>query len=253
MSSVLDRVAASADRTVSYGCAPDQVYDVHVPGGSARGVTLVVVHGGFWRPATDRAHAGPQAAALADAGFHVALPEYRRAANAGWPAMKSDLVAALDAIAADVDLPDAVILVGHSAGGHLVAWAATQQRLAVEPRILGVVALAGCLDLHLTHSLGLGKGAAHALMGSTPADDPGAWTSADPALLGTPPMPIALVHGSRDRHVPVGVSQSYATKVPQARLHVVDGADHLALIDPQSKAFATVTEVVISLAGGAAL
>lgn len=247
MSSVLDRVAVAADRTVSYDVTPDQVYDVRLPRGSARGVTLVLVHGGFWRPATDRTHAGSQAAALADAGFHVVVPEYRRAENNGWPEMKDDLLAALEAIGADPDLPESMILMGHSAGGQLVAWAAAQSGPAVLPSLRGVVALAGCLDLHLTYSLDLGKGAARALMGGSPDDDPGAWTSADPALLGTPSIPIIAVHGSRDQHVPLSVSQSYATKVPGVALHVIDGADHLALIDPQSSAFEAVTEIVTSL------
>ncbi len=252
MSSVLDRVAAPADRTVSYGPAPDQVYAVRLPAGSPLDVTVVIVHGGFWRPATDCGHTGPQAQALADHGFHVVVPEYRRAARGGWPQLSTDLITALDTATSDPDLPECVILVGHSAGGHLVTWLAVQGELRIAHRIRGVIALAACVDLHLVHTLGLGKGAAQALMGSSPAQQPRAWRQADPAMLGTPPMPVALVHGSRDEHVPLSVSQSYTAAVPQAQLRVIDGADHFDLIDPQSAAFATVTATITSLAAGSA-
>ncbi len=253
MSSVLDRVATSADHTVSYGPAPDQVYDVRLPTGSPCDVTVVIVHGGFWRPATDRQHTGPQAEALADHGFHVIVPEYRRATRGGWPQLSNDLLAALDAVCSNADLPESVILVGHSAGGHLVTWLAAQEHLPLAARIRGVVALAGCIDLHLVHALGLGDGAAKALMGSEPLQEPDAWRRADPAMLGNPPMPVVTLHGSRDQHVPPSVSRSYAAAVPQAQLYVIDGADHFDLIDPQSAAFATVTHTLTSLAGGPAL
>ena len=48
---------------------------------------VVVVHGGFWRAEFDRAHAGSQAQAFADAGYPTAVLEYRRTdmPGGGWP------------------------------------------------------------------------------------------------------------------------------------------------------------------------
>ena len=43
----------------------------------ARGV-VVVIHGGFWRPAYDRAHLRPLATALREEGRTVVSVEYRR-------------------------------------------------------------------------------------------------------------------------------------------------------------------------------
>ena len=85
----LDR---NPDRTLTYGPHPDQVVDVYA-GGSAGRVTLI--HGGFWKPAYDRAHLAPMAIALADNGFEVALVEYRRPETGRWPVISADVRAAL--------------------------------------------------------------------------------------------------------------------------------------------------------------
>ncbi|MDQ2756482.1 MAG: alpha/beta hydrolase, partial [Actinomycetota bacterium] len=106
-------------RTTSYGDDPAQVYDVRepttpgpTPGAAVRGVTVVVVHGGFWRATYDREHAGPQAQGLADRGFHVAVVEYRRVTmpGGGWPGTFDDVSAAIAAVRADATLPEPTVL-----------------------------------------------------------------------------------------------------------------------------------------------
>lgn len=251
MASALDllhRVAPPPDETTPYGPLADQVYDLRRPRSGARNVTVVIVHGGFWRPATDRTHAGPQAQALAEAGFHVVVVEYRRAERGGWPQVRDDLLNALETVAARDDLPGDTVLVGHSAGGHLVAWLAAQQ--APEARAaLAAVSLAGCVDLHRVFALDLGKGAAQALMGSTPEQDPQAWTAADPALLGTPRIPVVAIHGDCDDVVPVDISRLYVDAAPGTTSITCNGADHFDLIDPQAPAFRIVLDTIIELAG----
>jgi acetyl esterase/lipase len=156
---VLERSAPPAARTVSYGEDAAQVYDVRLPAGEPRDATVVVVHGGFWQKDFDRTHAAAQAQAFADDGFCVAVPEYRRVdmPGGGWPGTVQDVAAAVAAIRADPALPDTVVLVGHSAGGHLVAWVASQPQAH---GLAGAVSLAGCVDLTLTARLGLGDRAA---------------------------------------------------------------------------------------------
>lgn len=218
------------DRTIAYGDSPDQVVDVRVPVGAARGGTVVVIHGGFWRPAYDRAHASKQSEALAAHGFHVATIEYRRIPG-DWPATAADVLAAIATVSTDTDLPQKIVLVGHSAGGHLATWAAYQPEVAVA----GVVSLAGCVDLHLTRDMGLDDGAAAALMGSAPE---AVWRTADPAMLGPSPVPIRLVHGAADDRVPVEVSESYQSAAGEGvSLQVLAGSGHYELIDPSSTDF----------------
>jgi acetyl esterase/lipase len=251
---VLDRSAPPAARTVPYGPDPAQVYDVRLPAGPPRDATLVVVHGGFWQEEFDRAHAAPQAQAFADDGFHVAVPEYRRVdmSGGGWPGTGLDVAAAVAAIRADDTLPDRVVLVGHSAGGHLAAWAASQPEAH---GLAGAVSLAGCVDLTLTARLGLGDHAARSLMGGDP-EGPllPAYALADPALL-SPVVPIVLLHGMDDETVLPEVSRSYEQRMrasagdhAQVRLAMLPACDHFALIDPGHPAFAAVVATVRALA-----
>lgn len=251
---VLDRGAPPAARTVPYGQDPAQVYDVRLPASLARGVTVVVIHGGFWQEEFDRTHAGPQAQALADDGFHVAVVEYRRVdmAGGGWPGTARDVADAVAAVRADATLPDRVVLVGHSAGGHLAAWVASQP---TAHGLAGAVSLAGCVDLTLTARLGLGDRAAQSLMGGDPEGTllP-AYALADPALL-SPAVPVVLLHGTQDETVPPEVSRSYERRMGASaghhagvRLTLLPGCDHFALIDPEHPAFGTVVATVRTLA-----
>ncbi len=236
-------------RTTAYGPDPAQVYDVRVPTTDPNGTTVVVVHGGFWRAEWDREHAAGEAQAFADAGHHVAVVEYRRTGmpGGGWPGTFADVSAAVDAVRADPTLPDRCVLVGHSAGGHLVALAAARPQAH---GLAGVVALAGCVDLAATRDLGLGTGAAALFMGSGADDE--AWRVADPAR-NPPNVPVVLVHGDADDTVPIAVAESYVRALAAHTGHAavdlrpVAGADHFAVIDPAAAAFAQVQAAVTGL------
>ncbi|MEO7234804.1 MAG: alpha/beta hydrolase [Lapillicoccus sp.] len=236
------------ERTTAYGIDPAQVYDVRLPTAAPSGTTVVVVHGGFWRAEWDREHAASQAQAFADAGHHVAVVEYRRTGmpGGGWPGTFQDVSAAVDAVRADPTLPDRCVLVGHSAGGHLVALAAARPQAH---GLAGVVALAGCVDLAMVRDEALGDGAAEAFMGR--ADDE-AWRAADPAR-NPPDVPLVLVHGDADDTVPIAVSDRYLRAMAAGGQHAavdlrrVAGADHFAVISPGTPAFDVVTAAVAAL------
>ncbi|MGO4596718.1 alpha/beta hydrolase [Terrabacter sp. 2RAF25] len=237
----------------SYGPDPAQVYDVYPPteGLPAATGTVVVVHGGFWRAEYDREHAVPEAKAFAAAGYHVALVEYRRAGmpGGGVPGTLDDVRDVLASVASQSDLPKPLVLVGHSAGGHLVTWAAGQP-WARERGIAGVVSLAGVVDLGAADRLHLGNDATRDFVGSGPGTT--AWASADPMSALPPNVPVRLVNGSDDDTVPLGVADAYLVKAKAAggdvTEDVVEGADHFAVIDPAAPAFAHVLTAVRSLA-----
>ena len=262
---VLDERAPAPTRTTAYGPAPAQVYDVRLPRPATRPVrplTVVVVHGGFWRKEYDRGHAGRQAQAFADAGYPTAVVEYRRPGMPGgdWPGPADDLAAAVAAIRRDPDLlgagpagpaepagrPRPLVLVGHSAGGQLVAWASAQPWAH---GLRGVVSLAGVLDLAHGQETGVGGGAVDALLGGSPAQAPRAYAAADPARL-LPGIPVLVLHARDDDVVPFELSERYAAvhHGPNVRLVEVPGGGHYGLIDPENAAFARVLAAVDLLA-----
>ena len=245
---VLTRAAAGPVHTVAYGDEPEQVIDLW-PGGA--GATLVVlIHGGFWRPAYDRMHLRPLANALAEAGFGVALPEYRRI---GWPGMFGDVAAALDRLPELIGpygpVPGRTVWAGHSAGGHLALWGALRHRLPADspwhlpepPAVDRVVALAACSDLALCAEWELDGDAVEAMMGGTPADIPERYAVADPVALLPVTVPVVLLHGTEDDRVPIGVSRAFLEKAKASGTPVesreLPGLEHFALIDPLSPAW----------------
>jgi acetyl esterase/lipase len=240
--SVLTREARAPDEVVTYGTAPDQVADVRFGDARAEQRPLVlIIHGGFWRPAYDRAHTGPMSEALADAGWTVAAAEYRRIPHDP-DTMVRDVALALDVLPTKVKRHNgSVILVGHSAGGHLVLWASVAHRT---PQLVGTLALAPVADLLLAHDRQLGDGAVIAFLDT----DPKSRADLDPRRLPAPEIPVTIVHGTDDDIVPLEIAESYVATHRHVQLVRVHGADHFAVIDPKSRAWPRVIERLESLA-----
>jgi acetyl esterase/lipase len=238
---VLTRPAPPPDLTLTYGPHADHVIDVRLPTRLPAPI-VVLIHGGFWRVAYDRTHTGPMASALAEAGYVVATPEYRRTGQegGGWPGTFDDVAAALDAVPGLLAPYGSgpPVLVGHSAGGHLALWAASSPR-----DLRSVVSLAGCADLVMCSTFGLDDDATGLLLGGSPDQVPERYAYADPAQLPAPAVPVTLLHGTADDRVPVEVSRSYAERTG-AELRELPGAGHFALIDPLSPVWPRVLETL---------
>ena len=240
---VLTRQARGPDLVARYGAARDHLVDLHLPPAppDAKPAPLVVLlHGGFWRQEYDRTQIRPMAAGLANLGFAVASPEYRRVGGGGgWPATFDDVANALTTLPGllrvvmpgRVDSADSV-LVGHSAGGHLAMWAAA----GAAGWMRRVVALAPVADLAEAYRRHLGDDAVADLLGGTPDQVPERYRLADAA--GTPGgrLPVVVVHGSADEQVPVEMSRA----LPGVELVELPGVEHFGLIDPLSAAWPSV-------------
>jgi acetyl esterase/lipase len=234
--SVLTRPARPPDATVAYGAHRDQVADVRFGAASADARPLVLIlHGGFWRPEYDRAHTGPMADAIADAGWTVASVEFRR--MSGKPEVTlDDVAAALAELPAKIAHHDGrVVLAGHSAGGHLALWVAA---VHPQPSLAGVLALAPAADLRLADTLNLGDGATRLFLGV----DPAMRADVDPLRLASPGVPVTIVHGARDETVPIEVGRAYADAHRATKLVAVEGADHYGPIDPLTPTFRIVLD-----------
>ncbi len=252
---------------VRYGRHSDQVVDVLSPAEAVALPLVVVIHGGFWRQQYDRGHTAPQCAALATEGYAVAAVEYRRVGGGGgWPETFSDLAEGLDALPdllGDLIDPARVILMGHSAGGHLALWAASRHRLppgapghrAAPPPLRGVISLAGVADLGWAVAAGLGDDAVEAFLGAAPEADPdGRYDRADPARLLPTGIRTICVHGGLDEHVPVDCAASYVAAALEAgdpvELRVLDWEDHFSLVTPGSAAWPRVVAAARDLLEG---
>ena len=212
----LDAWAESRDpsfETISYGGDHDQVADVRRGGGR----NAILVHGGFWRPAFTRSTTRALAVDLALRGWTTWNVEYRRR---GVDDALADVEAALDLIG-----PGTAI--GHSAGGHLVLWAAGTGKIEK------AVALAGVTDLARAARDGIGANAAVEFAGPEPP------AHADPMRRLPLRVPVLLAHGTDDDRVPVDYSRAFA-QASGAELLELPGAGHFDVIDPRTSEWASI-------------
>ena len=210
-------------RTVWYGEHAENLVDVwDAPGAdnSDAGTVAVLLHGGYWRVRHDRSYLAPFAEYLVAQGLAVASLEFRRIGNGGeWPVIIEDVAAGVDR-AVELFPGKRIVLVGHSAGGHLSLLAADR------PGVARVVAVGGLCDLARAHELGLRDNAVTLLLGG----DLGRLAEADP-MNRVPPVPVTLIHGDADTHVPLELSQRYQAK-NGAELVVLPGIGHFEPVDP---------------------
>ncbi|MEN8917099.1 MAG: alpha/beta hydrolase [Octadecabacter sp.] len=102
---------------VSYGAGSRQSFDMYPATGTPRG-TVIVVHGGYWMAGSPAMFSHLAAGALA-AGYACAMLSHTLAPDACISDITGEVGDAITAIAAQTNGP--LFLVGHSAGGHLVA------------------------------------------------------------------------------------------------------------------------------------
>ena len=236
---------------IEYGPHPQQHAGVTFPAVLPAPLVLLF-HGGFWRERVDREHLRGMAAELSAQGYVVANIEYRRVGgDGGWPNTLLDAAAATDALPDLIEAirpgsvnPDAVVTVGHSAGGHLAVWTALRSLIpndapgwvAAPPRLAGAIALAGAVDLTEADRLGEGKGAVGEFLDGGPADVPDRYAAADPALIGKSPVPVVVIHGELDDVLHVEMSRDYASRFDAELIELV-GMGHMEVIDPASAAW----------------
>ncbi len=220
---------------VRYGDLPDQLGELTRPAGDPRGL-VVLVHGGFWKPQYGLEYARPLVPSLVEDGWATWVVEYRRS---GAQDTLADVRAAIDAVPLSAGT---VVGLGHSAGGHLVTWAAAGGGLT------HVVSQAGVLDLVSAYDAGLGDGAVERFLGHPPGP---ADADVDPVRMVPLGVPVWCVHGTDDDVVPISQSRAYVAAARDAgataTLVEVDG-DHFDVIDPDSGSWAVQRELLRSLA-----
>jgi acetyl esterase/lipase len=204
---------------------------------------VVLVPGGGWQ-SHDSSGLVPLAQAISDAGYYAATTEYRAGNDdIGFPVSLQDVLCsaayAVSLVASSDPKPGPVILVGHSAGGHLVALAGVSGTALARPcadpipEIAGVVGLAGIYDAKAFQPMMADW------FGVPRADDPELWDSGDPihyVTTGAAPktLHVLLIHGDDDDVVPLEQSTSFAAALKKAgnpvTLDILPGENHMSVI-----------------------
>ncbi|HEU4844238.1 MAG TPA: alpha/beta hydrolase [Burkholderiaceae bacterium] len=235
------------DLRVDYGSGPSQFAELFLPPGDGPFPVVALIHGGCWTVqyggitqmrnlATD----------LAQQGMAVWSIEYRchDQPGGGYPGMYQDVAQALDALrtlAAPQRLDLArVVLVGHSAGGHLAQWAAARGRLPRSSPLFAdhplpvpvVISLGGLADLRNEAALiqcSCERDTAQ-LAGQPSAARPDVFADTSPAELLPCGVRTVLIHGEFDTISPLRAGEYYARRAQAAgdaaQVIVLPGASH---------------------------
>ena len=229
-----------AGQRIAYGDDPEQFGELRLPAKPAAGPSgvpvMVLLHGGCWLSEFDYRYMTRLAAALSDQGYATWTPEFRRVGDAagGWPNTLRDAALATDYLAVlaqqhplnlGLDL-GRVVVIGHSAGGHLALWMAARGKLPPDSplylphplRIHAVIGLDAVTDLtgfrigppNSCHSV------VDQLMGGTPQTQPRRYAEASPPALLPLGVPQWLIQGGQDPIVSTASVLSYAATAKRA-------------------------------------
>lgn len=212
-------------RNVTYGEHADQRMDVYSPADVRDAPVLLLVHGGGWRRG-DKKHGrliDNKLAHWLPAGVIIVSINYRMLPDADVLTQRDDVVAALAAVQARAHEwggdASRVVLMGHSAGAHLVALVAAAPR---DPRVsqpwLGSVLLdSGALDVER-----LMAERHHSLFDDAFGKDPAFWIATSPVRqLAAPGAPWLAVCSSQRRQACDQV-QAFAQRVRETGGRIVE-------------------------------
>ena len=260
------------DQRTAYGDDSSQYGELRIPGGSGPHPVAVLIHGGCFKAAyASTRDLAPMADVLKERGIASWNIEYRRLGQAGggWPGTYLDVGHAVDylrtlAKSNALDL-SRVVIVGHSAGGHLAMWAAARARVPKNSALFmadalpvrGVVNLAGPVDLtaNISGYEGLCRDTViTTLLGGTPANVPERYAQASPIKLLPFGIPQVLVIGQYEDFVPRPVAEAYAEAAAKAgdslRLIVIPRVGHFEIASPRASPWTQVESAIRALLDG---
>lgn len=260
------------DERIAYGRDSSEYGELRVPPDGASHPVVVLIHGGCWR--ADFASASSIAAiaeALRDDGIATWNIEYRRLhqSGGGWPGTYLDVANGVDYLRTiakrhSLDL-SRVVVVGHSAGGHLAMWTAARHRLAAGTPlyranplpIRGVVDLSGTPDMSFDPdgmAGACGEPTIHNLLGGTPAQVPERYAQVSAIDMLPLGLPQALIWGALDDQLPVSLAERYTRVARQSgdvvRLVVDSTSGHFETASPLTPTWPAVRSAIRAMLDG---
>jgi acetyl esterase/lipase len=259
-----------ADQRIAYGHEVDQFGELRVPASSGPHPVVILIHGGCWRADFSNLHElGPIAEALRRKGIASWNLEYRRLGQtgAGWPGTYLDVGRGVDhlrTIAAKNELDlSRVIVLGHSAGGHLAMWVASRHKVPVGSTIYsanplavrGVIDLAGTPDMTaffpLQRSNCGGRAVVEEMLGGTPADMPQRYAAASAISMLPLGVMQTLVWGERDEIAPISLGETYVEAARQTKENVnllkFEGIGHFEIATPLPPSWPLVEKEILRM------
>ena len=267
---LLARPKPQPTRTVFYGDDPNQVADLWLPSGPGQHPAVVMIHGGCWQASiANRTIMNYAAEDLRKRGFAVWNIEYRAVdqPGGGYPGTFRDVGAAMDRLAIEAPHDNIsmkkVVVVGHSAGGHLALWAAARYKLppwsplhwAVPQAVVGVVDIAGIPNLKTDTETACGPDVLKKLAGPPSKARRDVYADTSPAALLPLGVPQVVIHGAQDSTVPPAIGQAYVQAARAAgdkvAFHSPPGG-HVEEITPGTPAWDDAVASIRALLRGAA-
>lgn len=253
------RAPVSPIQTHAYGPEASQFGTLRLPAGDGPFPVVALIHGGCWTKGyATLADIDAFGMALVEKGIAVWNIEYRQVgeAGAGWPGTFDDVTDAIDALAQlarnhPLDL-DRVSLVGHSAGAHLAAYAASRKKAAgAENAVAGVspvslVMIDGPASLEPLvgpDAAICGQPVIIPLMGGSPAEHPDRYAQVSVASQLPLGLSQLLVIGELAPFMSPYMEAARLSGDPVSSL-APPGASHFELISPQTAAGRQVVDFV---------
>ena len=244
----------AAPDAVEIGLVPDVVFgkggamdlrcDVYAPqGGGSKQTAVILLHGGgFNRGSKENARmAGP----LVSLGYTCISSQYRLGHEGRWPAQIEDVKACIRWTRANAERlridPKNIVVLGHSSGARLALIAAGSANQADLEGIGGnkgvPTDVAACVAFYAPAGDAIrSQVALHPPLAADAPDESFRSFSPITYLLRPGFAPTILLHGTKDRNVPVVTSQlvyqALVENGAKAELHMIEGVAHGFDSDP---------------------
>lgn len=262
--------AAKADARLQYGPTKTHIGDIRVPTNKpGPHPVAVLIHGGCFQAKFANLNELSQLGeALRRDGIATWNIEYRALGQpgGGWPGTYQDIGLAIDHLRTlasryRLDLSK-VIVIGHSAGGHLANWSASRAKLpaagplsAPSPiKPVGIVNLAGLPDLRehtKAYEQACDGPVIHQMLGGDPAIVKANGIAASPVERLPLGVKQTIILGDQEDFVPRPIAQAYIAKAKaagdDAKLVIIPAAGHFEIAASTTKAWPKVREAILAL------